>query len=69
MRCMQFRLPCVRCRSEEGRETERREGARAATDMHEGAVQPLRGEVARMRQALVALQGTYSQDVDQVGLF
>ena len=34
--------------------------------MHEEAVQPLKGEVSRMRQALVNLQGTYTQDMDQV---
>ena len=29
-------------------------------------MQPLKGEVSRMRQALVNLQGTYNQDMDQV---
>ena len=53
-------------RSEDAKEQTRREGARAAADMHEEAVQPLKSEVSRMRQALVNLQGTYTQDVDQV---
>ena len=57
----------LHCRAEEAKEQMRREGARAATDMREEAVQPLKSEVSRMRQALVNLQGTYSQDMDQVG--
>ena len=44
----------------------RRDGARAAADAHAEAVQPLRGEVARMHQALGDLQGAYSQDMDRV---
>ncbi|CAL5221203.1 g3352 [Coccomyxa viridis] len=52
--------------SEDAKEQTRRDGARAAADMHEEAVQPLKSEVSRMRQALVNLQGTYAQDVDQV---
>ena len=47
----------------------RRDGAHAAADAHAEAVQPLRGEVARMRQALGDLQGAYSQDMDRVSLF
>ena len=46
----------------------RRDGARAAADAHAEAVQPLRGEVARMCQALGDLQGAYSQDMDRVSL-
>ncbi len=53
-------------RSGDAKEQTRRDGARAAADMHEEAVQPLKSEVSRMRQALVNLQGTYTQDVDQV---
>ena len=45
-----------------------KDGARAAADAHEEAVQPLRGEVACMRQALEDLQGAYSQDMDRVSL-
>ena len=56
----------MRHRSEDAKEQTRRDGARAAADMHEEAVQPLKSEVSRMRQALVNLQGTYAQDVDQV---
>ncbi len=56
----------MRHRSEDAKEQTRRDGARAAADMHEEAVQPLKSEVSRMRQALVSLQGTYAQDVDQV---
>ena len=57
----------VLCRAEEAKEQTRRDGERAAAEMHEEAVQPLKSEVSRMRQALVNLQGTYSQDMDQVG--
>ena len=56
----------MRHRSEDAKEQTRRDGARAATGMHEEAVQPLKSEVLRMRQALVNLQGTYTQDIDQV---
>ena len=56
----------VHDRSEDAKEQTRRDGARAAAEMHEEAVQPLKGEVSRMRQALVNLQGTYHQDMDQV---
>ena len=58
----------VNCRAEEAKEQTRRDGARAATEMREEAVQPLKSEVSCMRQALVNLQGTYSQDMDQVGV-
>ncbi len=51
------------------KEQTRRDGARAATEMREEAVQPLKSEVSRMRQALVNLQGSYSQDMDQVRPF
>jgi hypothetical protein len=57
----------VLCRAEEAKEQTRRDGARAAAEMREEAVQPLKSEASRMRQALVNLQGTYSQDMDQVG--
>ncbi len=56
------------CRSEDAGVAARRDGARAAADAHAEAVQPLRGEVARMRQALGDLQGAYSQDMDRVSL-